>query len=107
MPNTRRDDVLEAAWFDTLRAALVDLTPVQALAADALAIGSTHAQAVEIAGVTRENVTRRVSHHPGFRAAPNRYGHTLGAEKHHRRHSALGYVSTIEFERSLVQKQTA
>jgi len=27
MPSTRRDDVLEAARFDTLRAALVDLTP--------------------------------------------------------------------------------
>ncbi|MGD0219580.1 MAG: hypothetical protein ABSC73_03835 [Acidimicrobiales bacterium] len=58
MPSTRRDDVLEAARFDTLRAALVDLTPAQALAADALAIGFTHARVVEIAGVTRENVTR-------------------------------------------------
>lgn len=64
MPSTRRDDVLEAARFDTLRAALVDLTPAQALAADALEIGFTHAQAVEIAGVTRENVTRWVEPPP-------------------------------------------
>jgi len=69
-----------ASEVDRLRAALVELTPAQALAVEALAIGSTHAQAAEIAGVTRETVTRWVNHHPGFRAALDRYRHALAEE---------------------------
>ena len=100
MPSTRCDDVLEAARFETLRAALVDLTPAQALAVDALAIGSTHAQAVEIAGVTRENVTRWVEPLSRLPCGSRPLQAHLRAEKCRRRHSALGYVSPIEFERS-------
>lgn len=62
---------------DRLRAALVELTPAQALAADALATGSTHAEAAEVAGVTRETVTRWTNHHPGVREALDRYRHAL------------------------------
>jgi DNA-binding XRE family transcriptional regulator len=66
--------------LDDLRAALVDLTPAQALAVDALATGSTQSEAAEIAGVTRETVNRWVNHHPGFRAALDRYRHALAEE---------------------------
>ncbi len=65
---------------DALRAALVKLTPAQATAADALATGSTHAEAAETAGVTRETVTRWSNHHPGFREALDRYRHALAID---------------------------
>jgi hypothetical protein len=64
-----------------LRAALVSLTPAQAIAADALATGSTHEAAAELAGVTRETVTRWANHHPAFRAALDSYRHALAAEQ--------------------------
>ncbi len=80
MPSKRHDDALEVTRLDALRAALVELTPAHALAVEALATGSTHAQAAEAAGVTRETVTRWVNHHPGFRAALDRYRHALAEE---------------------------
>lgn len=66
--------------LDELRAVLVALTPAQSIAADALATGSTHAEAAERAGVTRETVTIWTNHHPGFREALDRYRHALAAE---------------------------
>ena len=70
-----------AADLDRLRATLVELTPAQSAAVDALATGSTQAQAAEGSpGVTREIVTRWLSHHPGFREALDRYRHTLATE---------------------------
>ncbi len=65
------------ADLDALRAALVELTPAKAIAADALATGSTHAEAAELAGVNRETVTRWANHHPAFREALDRYRHAL------------------------------
>ena len=69
------------AGDDRLRAALVDLTPAQALAAHALATGSTHDEAALAAGVRRETVTNWVNHHPGFQAALDRYRHALETEQ--------------------------
>lgn len=54
---------------DSLRVALLTLSPKQRAALDALASGSTHAEAALGAGVTRETVTRWMNHHPAFRAA--------------------------------------
>lgn len=65
---------------EQLRAALLDLAPAKAIAAEALATGSTHAAAADAAGVTRETVTRWAGHHPGFRAALDLYRATLAAE---------------------------
>lgn len=65
---------------DQLRAALLTLTPGQATAAEALATGSTHAEAAELANVARETVTRWAGHHPAFRAALDLYRTTLATE---------------------------
>ncbi len=51
------------------RAALLALTPAQAAAVESLAAGSTHAEAAQAAGVSRETVSRWCAHHPGTRAA--------------------------------------
>lgn len=66
--------------LDALRTALVELTPAQALAVDAIAAGSTHEDAAEAAGVTRETVNRWANHHPGFQSAVDRYRHVLADE---------------------------
>jgi hypothetical protein len=66
--------------LDRLRALLVELSPAQAIAADALAAGSTHAEAAEAAGVARETVTRWVGCHPGFRATLDLYRTSLAIE---------------------------
>jgi len=68
------------ADLDALRAALVELKPAQAIAAEALATGSTHAEAAEFAGVNRETVTRWANNHPAFREALDRYRHALTDE---------------------------
>ena len=52
-----------------LRAALLAVNPPKQAAAEALAIGATHAEAAEAAGVARETVSRWAAHHPGFQAA--------------------------------------
>ena len=51
---------------------LCELSPAQAIAVDQLTCGATHSAAAAVAGVTRETVTRWVSHHPGVRAAMDR-----------------------------------
>jgi hypothetical protein len=66
---------------DALRAALVELTPAQALAVDALATGATHDEAGKVADVARETVTRWANYHAGFRAALDGYRHTLAIEQ--------------------------
>ena len=48
---------------------------------DALAAGSTHAEAAAAAGVARETVTRGTGHHPGCRAALDLYRYALAAEQ--------------------------
>jgi len=48
---------------------LAILSPKQAVAVERLAGGATHAAAATAAGVSRETVTRWVSHHPSVRAA--------------------------------------
>lgn len=63
-----------------LRAALVELTPAQAVAVEAIATGSTHAEAAEAAGVARETVTRWSNHHPGFQVALDRHRHAFAAD---------------------------
>ncbi len=87
-----------AGDLDRLRVALVDLTPAQAAAANALATGSTHTEAATAAGVTRETVTRWSNHHPGFRTALDRYRRALAAEQAERalrvRGKALDVVET-------------
>jgi hypothetical protein len=65
------------ADLDALRAAPVELRPAQAIAAEALATGWTHAEAAELAGVNRETVTRWANHHPGFRETLDRYRHAM------------------------------
>lgn len=65
---------------DQIRTALLALTPAQAIAAEAVATGSTHAVAAEAAGVTRETVTKWAGHHPGFRAALDAYRVAMAAE---------------------------
>lgn len=70
----------QCADLDNLRAALVELTPAQQAAVEALAVGSTHAVAAEASGVARETVTRWARNHPAFRAALNLYLAALVAE---------------------------
>jgi len=65
---------------DRLRAALVNLSATQAIAAEAIATGATHGEAAELAGVTRETVSRWVNHHPGFGEALDRARHVLADE---------------------------
>jgi len=60
-----------------LRAALLNLSPAQQAAAEALTNGATHSAAAEAADVARETVTRWAGHHPGFRAALNLYRSVL------------------------------
>lgn len=51
---------------------LLELTPAQAIAADALTAGATHAEAAHAAGVDRTTVTRWSTRHPAFIAEMNR-----------------------------------
>lgn len=83
MKTTISPDELAAvrAADDRLRAALLDVTPAQALAAHALATGSTHDAAALTAGVQRETVTRWVNQHPGFQAALGCYRHAVAVEQ--------------------------
>lgn len=64
-----------------LRAALLELTPTQQVALEALVAGATHAKAAEAAGVTRETVTRWAGHVPAFRATMNLYRAALVTEQ--------------------------
>lgn len=67
--------------LETLRAALLGLTPSQQIAIEALAVGVTHEVAAEKAGVTRETITRWAGHLPSFQAALNLYRTTLVYEQ--------------------------
>jgi hypothetical protein len=60
---------------------LLSLSPTQALAVEALAAGSTHAEAASAAGVARETVSRWAKHHPGFQASLNLHREALGVEQ--------------------------
>jgi hypothetical protein len=51
---------------------LLELTPQQALAVDALTAGATHADAAQVAGVDRTTVSRWATRHPAFIAEVNR-----------------------------------
>jgi hypothetical protein len=51
---------------------IATLSPKQAVAVERLTGGATHAAAATAAGVSRETVTRWVSHHPGVQAALDR-----------------------------------
>lgn len=68
------------AESDTLRDALLTVSPKQRAALDALATGSTHAEAAHAAKVTRETVTRWLNHHPAFRTAYAAQCSALAAE---------------------------
>ena len=72
---------LTADHLDDLRAALVNLTPRQQIAAELLAAGSTQAAAAEAAGVTRETVGKWAGNHPGFREALGHYRHAAATEQ--------------------------
>jgi len=65
---------------ETLREALLTVSPKQRAALDALAAGSTHAEAAGAAGVSRETVTRWLNHHPAFRTAYAAQCSALAAE---------------------------
>lgn len=67
--------------LDDLRIALLELTPAQQLAVEALAVGDTHEVAAVKAGVTRETVTRWSGHVPSFQAATNRFRSALAHEQ--------------------------
>ncbi len=67
--------------LDGLRAALLELTPAQQVAVEALAAGATHEEAGKAAGVTRETVTRWSGHVPAFKATLNLYRATLVTEQ--------------------------
>jgi hypothetical protein len=67
--------------LEDLRAALLGLTPAQQLAVEALAVGVTHEEAANKAGVTRETITRWAGHLPSFKAALNLYRSTLVHEQ--------------------------
>ena len=64
-----------------LREALTGLKPSQAIAVEALATGSTHAEAALAAGVERETVSRWLGHHPGFQAALEAFRSASAAEQ--------------------------
>ena len=51
-----------------LRARLLEVTPKQERAIEALVTGATHAEAAEAAGVDRKTITRWKGYHPGFQA---------------------------------------
>lgn len=70
-----------AADLDALRAILLELTPAQQAAVEALATGSTQQAAAEAAGVTRETVTRWAGHVPAFKATLNLYRAALVTEQ--------------------------
>ena len=65
---------------ETLRRALLELTPAQQTAVEAIVGGLTHREAAEAASVTRETVTRWSGHVPAFRAALNLYRSIVQAE---------------------------
>ncbi len=67
--------------LDDLRAALLELTPGQQIAVEALAGGATQQDAAEAAGVTRETVTRWSGHVPAFKATLNLYRAALVSEQ--------------------------
>jgi len=67
---------------------LIDISPAQEQAVLAIATGSTHAEAADAGGVTRETVTRWLAHHPGVRSALERLRWTL-AQEHQSRADAL------------------
>lgn len=70
-----------AAHLDALRTALLELTPAQQVAVEALVAGATQQQAAEAAGVTRETVTRWAGHVPAFKASMNLYRATVVEEQ--------------------------
>jgi hypothetical protein len=70
-----------AKSFDDLRAALIELTPSQQVAIEALVAGATHAEAATAAGVARESVSRWSGHHPGFQATLHMYRAALADEQ--------------------------
>lgn len=78
-----------------LRAALIELTPSQRSAIEALAAGATHADAAEVAGVARETVTRWSGHHPGFQAAQNMYAAAIALEQSDRIRQILGKALAV------------
>ncbi len=86
------------ADLDGLRAVLLELTPAQQLAVEALAGGGTQQKAAEAAGVTRETVTRWAGHLPAFRATLNLYRTTIVTEQidtaRRIRGKALGAIET-------------
>lgn len=65
---------------ETLRDALLTVSSKQRAALDALATGSTHAEAADSAGVSRETVSRWLNHHPAFRTAYAAQCSALAAE---------------------------
>lgn len=77
-------------------AALLSLTPAQALAVEALVAGKSHGEAAVIAMVSRETVSRWAEQHPAFKAALNAWRLSLAIEQcdHLRRlrGKALGVV---------------
>ena len=81
----------------TERNRLLQVTPSQEVAIDALLSGATHAEAAQAAGVHRVTVTRWVNHHPGFQASLNgRLGELRDRAQHRLRStllSALGNIS--------------
>jgi hypothetical protein len=69
MPDIENLSSTDPIYLETLRGALVELTPSQQRAVDLLGTGSTHAATAESVGVARETVSRWAGRHPGFRAA--------------------------------------
>lgn len=86
------------ADLDGLRAVLLELTPAQQLAVEALAGGGTQQKAAEAAGVTRETVTRWAGHLPAFRATLNLFRTAIVTEQidtaRRIRGKALGAIET-------------
>jgi len=67
--------------LDHLRSALLELTPAQQVAVEALAVGATQQATAEAVGVTRETVTRWAAHVPAFKATLNLYRATIVTEQ--------------------------
>lgn len=81
--------------LDAKRALLLQLTPKQAKAATALSTGSTHAEAAELAGVSREAVTRWANRHPAFCAALDESRTALLTEHFDRASRIIGKALTV------------